>query len=189
MEVRTLSNIDDYCQMFDIFYSRNKFAGRTLDRKLPLETFIEKVSKNLITYGYFENDQLKSFLSSKLLKEIPSWYVYMIGIKKEKNIFDLEKTGLSLVVDHCLSYWEQQGINSIIFIQSIKHRAHINGINISEISEKMKEYTNPAATLEIIKKGERSEFSLIKSLMQDNVFPTDIVVKMSFKKDLFKDYV
>lgn len=187
--IKLCNSPEEFSQIYDILNSRKRVAARNLTTLRPKEEFIEKYSKNLITYAFFENNRIISYLSSKLLKEIPSWYVYLIGTRDKLDRFNIAKTKISQVVDATLDHWEKRNINSVVFLQSMSHRKHLNGEQISKISDKMKNYTNPAATLEIIKKGESSKFSLINNtICQGIVYPTDIVVKWSFKKDCFKDY-
>ena len=187
--IKLCTTAEEISQIYDILNSKKRVAGRNVKEFKPKNEFIEKFLTNLVTYAYFEKGKIVSYLSSKLLKELPAWHVFLVGTDNYQQKFNISDTKISEVVDATLDHWESRDIFSVVFLQARFHRSHINGENISKLSDRMKNYTNPAATLEIIKKGEKSKFTLINdTLCQGIVFPKDMVVKWSFKKDCFKDY-
>jgi len=187
MPIKLCNCVNDASQIYDIVHQRTKVAGRPINKSRSKEEFIQFLLTNTITFGYFDDEELLSFLVTKGLTELPAWHVLLIGTKHRQDKFNIKNSNIPDVIDAALDYWESQNIFSITFVQPRKHRNHINGISIATVSEKMKKYTNPAATLEIIKKGENSKFSLINSLNRDLTFPHDMIVKWSFRLDLFND--
>lgn len=187
MTVRLCTERKDISQIYDILHQRKKVAGRPINTSRTKEEFIHLILNNAITFGYFQDDELISYVVTKELKELPAWHVLLVGTKYQQDNFQIKESRIPDVADATIEYWESKDIFSITFIQPRKHRNYINGINIATISDRMKMYTNPAATLEVIKKGELSKYSLINSLNQNLTFPHDMVVKWSFKLDRFND--
>lgn len=187
--IKLCTTADEISQIYDILENRKRVSARNLESLSPRNEFIERFLKHLTTYAYFEDGKITAFLSSALLKEIPSWYVFLVGTRDKQGMFDIKNTKIPDVVDATLEHWESKNIFSVVFSQSVTHRSKLNGESIATVSEKMKEYTNPGATLEVIPKGELSKFSMINDRICQGVrFPTDMVIKWSFRKDCFNDY-
>jgi hypothetical protein len=179
-----ICNDQDLLEMYRILYSHNKIAG--LDTpNTSFEDFKKKFNKDIITFGYFEDNKLVSFLITKKILEIPSWYVSMMSSEKS-FYFDFEKSGLADLFDASAEYWETQGIFSFILIQSIRHRNLLNG-RIAQYCKKLSEYQIPGATLEVIKKGTISSSSLISKLCNNNIFQEDKIVKWVFRQDYLQE--
>lgn len=185
MTVRICTSREDISQLYDILQQRKKVAGRPINTSRTKDEFIDWILPHAITYGYFNGEELISFLVSKGLKEIPAWHIFLIGTKYQQEKFDIKESKFPEITDATLEYWESQNIFSFTCIQPRYHRGYISGMSVATVSEKMKEYTLPAATLEIIKKGEKSKFDLINTLNQQLTFNHDMVVKWCFKKDCF----
>ena len=170
----------DMESMYDIMYSHNKIAGIKIN-KPSFETFKNKFNSNIVTFGYFVDNRLTSFLVTRKLLEIPSWYVSMISVERSL-FFDFEESGLSELFDAAIEYWENLEIFSFIFIQSVRHRNLLNG-KILKFSKSLKNYQIPAPTIEIIKANTESQSSLIRELCKNNTYAEDKIVKWVFKKD------
>jgi hypothetical protein len=171
---------EDFKSMYDIIYSHNKIAGLKVDRP-SFEGFKNKFNNNIITFGFFINGVLNSFLVTRKIPEQSSWYVSMISVK-QSSFFNFKESGLSELFDAAIEYWENLEIFSFIFIQSVRQRNFINAERL-KISKILKNYHQPAMTIEIIKANTTSQFSLIRELCKNNIYPEDKIVKLLFKKD------
>jgi hypothetical protein len=174
----------DFESMYDMMYSHNKIAGIKIN-KPSFENFKNKFNSNILTFGYFVDNKLTSFLVTRKLLEIPSWYVSMISVERSL-FFDFKKSGLPELFDTAITHWESQEIFSFILIQSIKHRNLLNG-RILQHCKKLSNYQIPGATLEIIKQNTLSSSSLIRELCKNNVYDEDKIVKWVFRKDYHQE--
>lgn len=179
-----LCTYDDLDQVYEMIYNHTSVAGVKIDKQ-ALAEFKLRFSKDIITFGFFKNNKLKSFLITRQLSEIPSWYITLWSTD-QVTIKNLKNCGIPQLFDAAVDYWEKQNIFSFFFIQTVKHRNILNG-RITSNSERLKEYEIPGATIEIIKKGELSKFTLINKLCKNNVSEKDRIVKWVFKKNHLQD--
>ncbi len=182
-EVRLCNKID-IVDIYNILFSHNRIGGVHIDQP-TIEEFEKRFTPDIITFGYFVDNVLVSFLTTRKLSEIPSWYVSMISSKNSKY-FKCKESGIPNLFDLAVEYWENQGVFSFIFIQSVKHRNILNG-NITKLSKNLKNYQIPGATLEVIKKDSVSTSSLISKLCKHTTFPEDKIVKWVFRRDYLQE--
>ena len=182
-EVRLCTKID-IIDVHRILFSHNRIGGIPVDQP-TIEEFEKRFTDNVITFGYFVNGILISFLITKKLIEIPSWYVLMMSSKNSK-IFNFKESGFANLFDSAVEYWEKQYVFSFIFIQPVNHRNFLNG-KITNASKNLKKYQIPGATLEVIKKGTISSSMLISKLCKNNTFTRDMIVKWVFRQDYLQE--
>jgi hypothetical protein len=175
---------EDLNDIHNLLYSHEKIAGLLIE-KPTLEEFKKKFSDDVITFGYYVNNELISFLITRKLSELPSWYVSMIS-SKNLNFFKFNNSGLADLFDAAVEYWESKNLYSFIFVQSVKHRNLLNG-KITKSSNNLKKYQIPGATLEVIKKNSKSKSTLINKLCKNYTYPNDIIIKWVFRKDYLQE--
>ena len=181
-EVRLCTKLD-IVDIYNILFSHDEIGGMYL--KETIEEFEKRFTDNVITFGYFVDGTLASFLITRKLMEIPSWYVLMISSKNSK-IFNFKKSGFANLFDSAVEYWEKQYVFSFILIQSVNHRNLLNG-RIMKLCKNLKNYQIPGATLEVIKKGNISSSTLINKLCRNNTYTRDMIVKWVFRQDYLQE--
>lgn len=182
-EVRLCTKID-IVDIYNILFSHNRIGGIHIDQP-TIEEFEKRFTPDIITFGYFVDNVLVSFLTTRKLSEIPSWYVSMIS-SKHSNFFNFKESGLSNLFDSAVEYWEKQGVFSFILIQSVKHRNILNG-RIMKLCKNLTNYQIPGATLEVIKKDSLSTSTLISKLCKHTTFTEDKIVKWVFRQDYLQE--
>lgn len=174
----------DLTQVYEMLFSHKIISGTEID-PMPMDEFYQKFSKKIITFGFFENGELQSFIITRKLEEISCWFIQMMSVKN-RNVFNYEQSKLAELFDAALEYWESKNVFLWIVIQSIKHRSVLN-TGISNLSKKTKDYQIPGVTLEIIKKGTVSTNSLVYKCTKGIPSTKDQVVKLVYHKSKLYD--
>ena len=117
IEVRLCTKLD-IVDIYNILFSYDKIGG--MDLKETIEEFEKRFTDNVATFGYFVDGTLTSFLITKKLIEIPSWYVLMISSKNSKK-FNFKESGFANLFDSAVEYWEKQFVFSFMLILSLIH--------------------------------------------------------------------
>lgn len=189
--IKLITTDEDHKLVYDLMTEHTRIASRVVEHN-TFEQYIDRVRvKNPVTFGYFDdNGNLMSFLISATLSAIPSWFFVLVTTKKTTR-FNMGTSGIPDLIEATVNYWEDKGINSFLYIQSVTHRSYINGEQMKKHlppEAKFHDYLAPGVTLELLKANSRSKFSLIDGLCQESLFPTDVVIKWTFKKSLMQDY-
>jgi hypothetical protein len=189
--IKQIITEEDYRLVHDLTTEHNRIASRIVEHK-SFDEFMNRVkAKNPVTIGYFDNNgNLMSMLMSAPLSAIPSWFFVLVTTRKTSR-FNMSTSGIPELIEATVSYWEDKGINSFLYIQSTTHRSYINGEEMKKhlpSNAKFHDYMAPGVTLELLKANTRSKYSLIDSLCQESLFPKDVIIKWTFKKSLMQDY-
>jgi hypothetical protein len=189
--IKQIVTEEDYKLVHELITAHDKIATRIVEHK-TFDEFMHNVrAKNPVTIGYFNDDgNLVSMLMSAALSAIPSWFFVLVTTRKSAR-FDMGQSGIPNLIEATVNYWENNGINSFLYIQSMTHRSYINGEEMKKHlppDAKFHDYMSPGVTLELIKANTKSKFSLINGLCQDSLYPTDVIIKWTFKQSLMRDY-
>ena len=105
--------------------------------------------------------------------------------------FNLKTKFLGEVLEVAVKYYESHGLFNFFWIQTVKHRSFVNGLEFQKDmpdAYSFKNYLAPGFTFEKVKANTRSKYQFIDELCQGLLFPTDIVVKWTGNMDANADF-
>ena len=112
--------ISDLSAIMDIIRPKNKITGIHIE-KYDLSFFENQISKFLEPYpnkdlgrviGYFENDDLVSFLTQQFTERGPMWYMTMLGTKSSHR-WNYKLNGLEYCWAYAMSRAERNEIYKV----------------------------------------------------------------------------
>lgn len=123
--VRDLT-LDDLDSIVDIIEHKNKVTGIDI-KNYNLEYFKEEISRFLQPYpnkdlgrvvGYFEGDQLISFLTQQFTLRGPMWYMTMLGTKSSHH-WNYKLNGLEDCWKYAMDRAEKSNIFKIVWAMPV----------------------------------------------------------------------
>jgi hypothetical protein len=186
--VRDLT-ITDLDQLMDVINSKNKITGISIDN-YDLDYFKDEISLFLQPYpnkdlgrvvGYFEDDQLISFLTQQFTTRGPMWYMTMLGTRSP-NRWNYKINGLEDCWTFAMNRAERNQVYRVLWtMPSAWSRTQRRTLKTTDVWQRYNIYYEG-----IIPAGELPSWPEHKSVFGKIVKNHDVLIKSAVLKNEYR---
>lgn len=182
-----LLNVNDIDQIMSIIDSKHKISNTDKDSLEP-ESFVDHFNyalsqENQRIIGYFENDNLVSFLCQVIDKRLCAWHMTMLGTNSIHN-WNYKKNGLEYCWANAMDFSEKQGIYRIYWsMPEFWARTQSRTMKTSDVWPRYEIYLEEQVPSGNFPKWDEHRVSFGK-----HIKPHTVVVKQALLKNEFRRF-